>query len=67
VAREVAYLPTATPIRLYNLAGSTWQAQWFNPVTNQISAAKLGQQKGVLEAVPPAGSGDLLLILQKKK
>ena len=63
----VAYLPSPTPIRLYNLAGSTWQAQWFNTATNQTSTAKVAQQKGVLEVVPPAGTGDMLLILQKKK
>ncbi|WP_247235326.1 DUF4038 domain-containing protein [Telluribacter sp. SYSU D00476] len=63
----VAYLPTSTPIQLYNLANTTYTAQWFNPVSNQTTSGKVQTSKGVLSATPPAGGDDWVLVLRRGK
>ncbi len=62
----VAYTPTAVPILLHNANGAVYKGEWFNPVTNQFTPAKILLKNGVLEMTPPAGEGDFVVILKKK-
>ena len=63
----VAYLPISNPIQLYNLTNANYLAHWFNPVSNQTTAGKVQTTKGVLNAMPPSGGEDWVLVLKKAK
>lgn len=73
----LVYIPAKGTVRLFNPKGYTYEAQWFNPVTNQYSAAKINQP--VLNAKKEIGQAnghpieldqnfenDMILILNKK-
>ncbi len=40
----VAYIPEKTEVKLYNPKGYEYQAQWFNPLTNEYSEADILQK-----------------------
>ena len=61
----MAYVPTQTMVQLYNPQNSSYQGQWYDPVTNQTSEAKLTTKPGIIEAASPQNS-DMVLVLKKK-
>lgn len=61
----MAYVPTQTTVQLFNPQNISYQAQWYDPVTNQSSAANLINKPGIIEAVSPK-NGDQVLVLKKK-
>ncbi|MDO1451662.1 DUF4038 domain-containing protein [Rhodocytophaga aerolata] len=62
----LVYVPQSMTIQLYNLNGVAFNGQWFNPVANQISKAKVAESKGILAIAPPTQSGDWVLVLKQK-
>ena len=65
-ATVLAYLPVATTVRIRNPLGITYEAQWFDPVTNQYEKAQLKTSSGMLEATS-SSSNDQVLVLRKKE
>jgi hypothetical protein len=61
----VAYIPEKADVKLYNRRGFTYSAQWFNPVSNQYSDAKISQKGHTLEFSQDF-ENDMLIILKKK-
>ncbi|GAA4441148.1 DUF4038 domain-containing protein [Pontibacter saemangeumensis] len=61
----LAYIPEKATAKIYNRANALYDAQWFNPVSNQYSKAKLVNRNGLIEAAPPVAN-DMVLVLRKK-
>ena len=61
----LAYIPVKSTFQLYNPLRVEYECKWFNPVTNEYSAAKALDNSGVLELTSPDES-DYLLILTNR-
>ncbi|WP_235337527.1 putative collagen-binding domain-containing protein [Pontibacter korlensis] len=61
----LAYIPEKATAKIYNKRNDAYDAQWFNPVSNQYSKAKITNKEGIIEAIPPAGN-DMVLVLKRK-
>ncbi len=62
----LAYLPVATTVRIRNPLGLVYEAQWFDPVTNQYEETQLKTSTGVVEATA-SFSNDGVLVLKKNE
>ncbi len=60
----VAYLPVQCEIQLYNPAGYSYTAEWFDPVKNKYFKGTVTQKNGVMTIQSPYEQ-DLLLVLRK--
>ncbi len=61
----VAYIPHKTEVKLFNPKRFLYSAQWFNPVTNQCSDAKISLNSGQIE-FNQNFENDMLIVLKKK-
>lgn len=61
----VAYIPEKANVKLYNRRGIAYSAQWFNPVTNQYSDARISRKGNTLEFSQDF-ENDMLIVLKKK-
>ncbi|MCF6332364.1 MAG: DUF4038 domain-containing protein [Draconibacterium sp.] len=61
----VAYIPEKTKVTLFNPKGYQYSAQWFNPVTNKYSEAKIIQGENTIKFTHDFNN-DMLIILKKK-
>jgi hypothetical protein len=61
----LVYIPEKSTVTLFNPKGFRWEGEWFNPVTNQYSAAELNQKINRIE-FNHNFENDMLIILKKK-
>jgi hypothetical protein len=61
----VAYIPEKTEVNLFNPKGIKYTAQWFNPVTNQYSDAKISVNENKIEFTHNF-ENDMLIVLKMK-
>lgn len=61
----MAYTPRQDGIKIRNRDDLNYKAQWFDPIKNTYSPAKVRYETGSLIATPPAGK-DFLLVLEKE-
>lgn len=61
----VAYLPSRTTIKLYNPYSFMYDGQWFDPVENKYSKAKVENKNGIIKVASEKNS-DMVLVLRKK-
>ena len=62
----LAYIPEKATAKIYNKANATYDAQWFNPVSNQYSKARLVSKEGIIEAASP-GENDMVFICRRSR
>ena len=60
----VAYLPNKITIEIYNPLGFVYQGEWFDPVENQYSKAKVESKNRIIKVVSEKNS-DMVLVLIK--
>lgn len=61
----LAYSPRQQPIKIRTTKGSSYQAQWFDPIQNTYSPAQLEMKTAFFTATPPKEQ-DFVLVLEKK-
>jgi len=61
----VAYLPNKTAIEIYNPYDFMYDAEWFDPVENKYSKAKIENIDGIIKVVSEKNS-DMVLVLRKR-
>jgi hypothetical protein len=61
----VAYIPEKTEVKLFNPKGIKYTAQWFNPVTNQYSDAKISVNENKIEFTHNF-ENDMLIVFKMK-
>lgn len=61
----IAYIPHKTEVKLFNPEGIQYAAQWFNPVTNEYSEAKIENENDAIHFTQNF-ENDMLIVLRKK-
>jgi hypothetical protein len=61
----IAYIPEKAEVKLFNPDGYKYSAQWFNPVTNEYSVAKIETENHAIHFTQDS-ENDMLIILKKK-
>ena len=61
----LAYIPSAGTVKIRNPLNISYQAQWFDPTSNQYRAADLKHKKGLVE-INSVFENDMVLVLSKK-
>lgn len=61
----VAYIPKKAEVKLFNPKGYRYSAEWFNPVTNKYSEAKISLNSGQIK-FSQNFENDMLIVLKKK-
>jgi hypothetical protein len=58
----LAYVPVKCTVKLYNALNRQYQAQWFNPASNEYKKGSVVTKAGILKVTSP-GDEDWVLIL----
>ena len=61
----IAYIPHKAEVKLFNPEGNQYSAQWFNPVTNEYSDAKIENKNDAIHFTQNF-ENDMLIVLRKK-
>ena len=61
----LAYIPANGEVKIRNPLNISYQAQWYDPVTNQTQAADLEQHEGFVQ-LDAKSENDIILVLRKQ-